>query len=478
MEIKEALTFDDVLLAPKRSIVSSRKDISLKTRLSKNIFLHIPLISANMDTVTESAMAISLAKNGGLGIIHRFLSIEEQVNEVLKVKRAESLVIEKPYSLNINSKLKDAKSLMQNYNISGILIIDNDNKLQGILTKRDILFEDNEEEIVSNLMTKRQDLVTTYSGVKLEEAQEILHRNKIEKLPIIDKNNHLQGLITSSDIMKIKQYPHSTKDNKGRLRVGAAIGVKGDYLERAQNLLYAGADIIVLDIAHGHSDLAINAIKKIKSEFDCELIAGNVATKNAVEDLISAGADVVKAGVGGGSICITRIITGFGVPQLTAILDCVEVAEKYNIPIISDGGCRSSGDIVKALAAGASSVMLGNLFAGTDESPGFAIMKNGTKYKMSRGMASVSANITKKKIDQGQVEQEDLDGVVAEGVEAVVPYKGKVSDVIKQLIGGLRSGLSYCGVNNLEDLRKNAEFIKITKAGLIESKPHDVEVIK
>ena len=267
-------------------------------------------------------------------------------------------------------------------------------------------------------------------------------------------------------------------DNKGRLRVGAAIGVKGDYLERAQNLLYAGADVLVLDIAHGHSDLAINTIKKIKNEFDCEIIAGNVATKNAVEDLISAGADAIKAGVGSGSICITRLVTGSGVPQLTAVLDCVEIGEKYNISIISDGGCRNSGDIVKALAAGASCVMLGGIFAGTDETPGFTLMKNGTKFKMSRGMASISANITKKRIDQEKLEQEDIEDVVPEGVEAMVPYKGKVSEIIKQLLGGIRSGLSYCGVNNLEDLKKNSEFVKISEAGKIESNPHDVEVIK
>ena len=475
MEIREALTFDDVLLVPKKSIVGSRKDISLKTRLTKNFSLNIPIISANMDTVTESSMAISLAKMGGLGIIHRFLSIQDQVNEVLKVKRAENIVIEKPFTLSMDSKLDDAKKLMQDNNISGILIVNNENKLQGILTSRDILFEDDNEKNITELMTPRKDLITTLPGINLERAQEILHSNKLEKLPIVDENNNLFGLITSSDIYKIKQYPYSTKDSKGRLRVGAAIGVKDEDIKRAQELLDAGADVLVLDIAHGHADIAMNAIKKIKKEFSCELIAGNVATKQGAEDLISAGADAVKIGVGSGSICITRLVAGSGVPQLTAVLDCANVAEKYNIPIISDGGIRTSGDITKALAAGASSVMIGSLLAGTDESPGFIINKNGMKYKMSRGMAGVTANLSRKATNS-KVKQDDIEDIVPEGVEAVVPYRGKSSEVIKQLIGGLRSGLSYCGVNNLEDLRKNAEFIKITEAGKIESKPHDVKL--
>src|SRR3989344_7142967 len=354
IDIREALTFDDVLLVPKRSVVNSRKDISLKTKLTNNIFLNIPILSANMDTVTESAMAITLSKMGGLGIIHRFLTIDQQVNEVLKVKRSENLIIEKPFTLNLNSKLKDAKNLMQEHNITGILIVDDENKLQGILTLRDTLFEDDENVNVSELMTKRNDLVVGYKGISLDEAQNILHNNKIEKLPIIDNEYNLHGLITTSDIMKIRQYPHSTKDDKGRLRVGVAIGVKGDYLDRARSLLYAGADVLVLDIAHGHSESAISAIKEIKKEFNCELIAGNVATKQGTEDLISAGADAIKVGVGSGSICITRLVAGAGVPQLTAVIDSSEIGEKYNIPVISDGGIRTSGDITKALAAGAS----------------------------------------------------------------------------------------------------------------------------
>jgi len=860
LNIKEALTFDDVLLVPKKSIVNSRREISLKTKLSKNISLNIPIISANMDTVTESAMAITLAKMGGLGVIHRFLKIQDQVNEVLKVKRAENIVIEKPFTLNLNSKLKDAKQLMQEHNISGILIVDGQNKLQGILTKRDMFFEENPEINVTELMTPRKNLIVCTPGISLEEAQEILKNNKLEKLPIVDEHNNLHGLITSSDIYKIKKYPYSNKDNKGRLRVGAAIGVRGDYLERAQSLLDAGADVLILDIAHGHSELAINAIKKIKNEFSCELIAGNVATYQGCEDLISAGADAVKVGVGSGcfaagtrilmsngtyknieeilpgdkiinkdgnpvavlksfctgvkkvnkirnsifyedtyvtpdhrywvcdlnttssltiqgkgdarllelqskkisnlskckwkqiaelkqdnllmpkninfelkdsfeiclkkrvggnwrigytyktevilkpnyklgyifgtflgggyvhitvkkngskigsvrwyfgkeegdiieklmhciskifnkecksynkknmiqvvlyykpladflqsfgknknkelpnqflindkeylkglldglidsagykrkegrimfsntskkiielfsvvnyiltgvfpnnskrkisisklknanlnnfnisyiseiintgkkrltnkyqivklleneetdfcipvydleiddpthsfiannaivhnSICITRLVAGSGVPQLSAVIDCANAAEKYSIPVISDGGIRTSGDITKALAAGASSVMIGNLLAGTDESPGLIIRRNGGRYKVSRGMAGISANLTRRAFENNELKQEDVEEIVPEGVEAMVPYKGKASEIIKQLIGGLRSGLSYCGVNNLEDLKKNAEFIKITEAGKIESKPHDVDVIK
>ncbi len=473
--MKEALTFDDVLLVPKKSNINSRKEISLKTRLSKNISLSIPLVSGTMDTVTESNMAITLAKMGGIGFIHRFLTIEQQANEVMKVKRAENLIIENPFTLNLNSKLKDVKFLMNENDVSGIPIIEN-NKLMGIITKRDILFEDDLEKNVEEIMTK--DLITAPLGTSLEVAQEILNRNKIEKLPIVDENKKLHGLITSSDILKIKNYPHSSKDKKGRLMVGAAIGVK-DYLERARSLLHAGADVLIIDVAHGHSENVIKVIKEIKNEFDCELIAGNVATKEGTEDLISAGADAIKVGIGNGRICVTRLVSGAGVPQLTALIDCYEVASKYNIPIIADGGTGGlSGNIVKCLAAGASTVMLHGTLAGTEESPGVVIRKNGGKYKLYRGMASVTANIAKKEVDKKSlIDQDEIDEITAEGVESLVPYKGKASEIIKQLLGGVKSGLNYIGAKNFEELKKNAEFIRVTESGIKESKPHHVEVI-
>ncbi|HJS63477.1 MAG TPA: IMP dehydrogenase [Nitrososphaeraceae archaeon] len=477
MNIKEGLTFDDVLLVPKHSSIVSRSQTSLKTRLSRNINLNIPIISANMDTVTESSMAIALAREGGIGIIHRFMTIQDQVDEVLRVKRSESVMIEQPYTIPVDSTIKQAKKMMQGYGVSGLLV-EKDKKLVGIVTKRDILFERNFDNNVSEVMSK--DVVFAESGTTIDEAKEILHKNKIEKLPIIDKDEHIVGLITSKDILKMEQYPNASKDKKGHLMAGAAVGVKGDYLERTEALLEAGADVIVVDIAHGHSENAINCVRQIKKAFkNCELIAGNVATGNGAEDLIKAGVDAVKVGVGSGSICITRVITGSGVPQLTAIVDSVQTANNYDIPIISDGGIRNSGDVTKALAAGSSSIMIGSLLGGTDESPGKTLVKNGKKYKIYRGMASFYASLGRRYREEGAqvVDSDDLNDYVPEGVEAMVPYKGSVVEIVRQLVGGLRSGLSYCGAKNISEMQKNAEFIRITSAGYIESQPHDVSLI-
>lgn len=477
MNIREGLTFDDVLLIPKRSPIISRSQTNLKTRLSRNINLNTPVISANMDTVTESPMAIALAREGGIGIIHRFMSIQEQVDEVLKVKRSESVMIEQPYTISIDSSVGYAKKIMDDFGISGLLI-EKDKKLAGIITKRDLLFETNFENNISSVMSK--DVVFAEIGTTIEKAKYILHKNRIEKLPIIDKDKQIIGLITSKDILKMEEFPNASKDKKGRLLVGAAVGVKGDYLERTEALLDAGADVMVVDIAHGHSDNAINCVGLIKKAFkDCELIAGNIATGQGTEDLIRAGVDAVKIGVGSGSICITRVITGSGVPQLTAIFDSVKIAKEHEIPVISDGGIRNSGDLTKALAAGASSVMVGSLLGGTDESPGKTLVKNGKKYKIYRGMASFYASLGRKYREEGQqiIESEDLNDYVPEGVEAMVPYKGSVVEIIRQLVGGLRSGLSYCGAKTINEMQQNAEFVRITTAGYIESQPHDVNVM-
>ena len=477
MNIREGLTFDDVLLIPKRSPIISRSQTNLKTRLSRNINLNIPVISANMDTVTESPMAIALAREGGIGIIHRFMTIQDQVDEVLKVKRSESVMIEQPYTISIDSSVGYAKKIMNDFGISGLLI-EKDKKLAGIITKRDLLFETNFENNISSVMSK--DVVFAEMGTTIEKAKYILHKNRIEKLPIIDKDKHIIGLITSKDILKMEEFPNASKDKKGRLLVGAAVGVKGDYLERTEALLDAGADVMVVDIAHGHSDNAINCVHLIKKAFkDCELIAGNIATGHGTEDLIRAGVDAVKVGVGSGSICITRVITGSGVPQLTAILDSVKIAKEYEIPVISDGGIRNSGDLTKALAAGSSSVMVGSLLGGTDESPGKTLVKNGKKYKIYRGMASFYASLGRKYREEGQqiIESEDLNDYVPEGVEAMVSYKGSVVEIIRQLVGGLRSGLSYCGAKTINEMQQNAEFVRITTAGYIESQPHDVNVM-
>lgn len=475
------LTFDDVLLVPARSTVSSRKQINCSSNLTKKVPLNIPIISANMDTVTESDMAMVMAKEGGIGIIHRFMSIEKQVEEVLKVKRSESYIVEEPFTLVLDgATLADAYDFIHKHNVTGILIVDKNNKLQGILTHRDISLETNMNAKISHLMTPKERLVTAPSGTTFAKAIEILKKHKIEKLPLVNKEGKITGLITRKDLLKAHEYPYALKDTKGRLRVGAAIGVKGDYWERVQAMVSAGVDVIVVDIAHGHADHSIETVKRLKKTYpQLEVIAGNVATSSGTLDLIKAGADAIKVGVGPGSMCTTRIVTGCGVPQLTAIFAAVKAAKKYQIPIIADGGIRYSGDIVKALASGASSVMIGGLFGGTEESPGMTIIRNGRKYKVSRGMASLGANMSKK-IEEGQTKSLDfgLGEYVAEGVEAIVPYRGNVSEIIHQLVGGVRSGMSYCGAKNIIELQAKAQFIQITSVGLKESFPHDVEVIQ
>ncbi|HUG96336.1 MAG TPA: IMP dehydrogenase [Nitrososphaera sp.] len=477
MDIREGLTFDDVLLVPKRSPIVSRSQTDLRTKLSRNITLNIPIISANMDTVTESGMAIALAREGGVGIIHRFMTIEDQVDQILRVKRSESVMIEQPYTIKPDVTVAEAKKAMAEYGVSGLLV-EEGGKLAGIITRRDITFEKNNKRKVSEVMTK--EVITAKAGTTIEQAKEILHKRRIEKLPVVDEKRRIIGLITSKDILKMDQYPHASKDRKGRLLAGAAVGVKGDYLERTEALLEAGADVLVVDIAHGHSENAINTVHMIKKAFpNCELIAGNVATGDGARDLIKAGVDAIKVGVGSGSICITRVVTGSGVPQLTAVLDSVKVARDYDVPVISDGGIRNSGDITKTLAAGSASVMVGSLFGGTDESPGKTLVKNGKKFKMYRGMASFYASLGRKYREEGPqvVDSDDLNDYVPEGVEAMVPYKGSVVDIVRQLAGGLRSGLSYCGAKTIPEMQKNAEFIKMTSAGFIESQPHDVDLM-
>ena len=477
MEFREGLTFDDVLLVPKFSDITSRSQTNLETKLSRNISLNIPLVSANMDTVTESGMAVAMAREGGLGIIHRFLTIEEEANEVLKVKRSGSVMIENPYFISPTQTIKDAIRYMKEKGVSGLLVTDSDSKLAGILTRRDVMFESESTQLVKDVMTK--DVVTAKPGLSLDQAKEILRKNRIEKLPLVDESNHIKGLITTKDITNIENYPVASKDKKGRPLVGAAVGVKGDFMDRTESLLEAGADVIVVDIAHGHSENAVNTIRHIKKAFpDSELIAGNVATAAGAEELIKAGVDAVKVGVGSGSICITRVVTGSGVPQLTAILDCAKVGQKHGIPIISDGGIRTSGDVTKALAAGASSVMVGSILGGTDESPGSFISKNGKRFKIYRGMASFYASLGRKSKEIGHVSiEDDLNDYVAEGVEAMVPYKGSVADILKQLTGGVRSGLSYCGAHTIKQMQENAEFIKMSGAGFAESQPHDVSLM-
>jgi IMP dehydrogenase len=472
--IQIGLTFDDVLLLPAKSDVLP-KEVDLQTNLTKTIKLNVPLLSSAMDTVTEASLAIAIAREGGIGIIHRAMSPEKQSHEIDKVKKSESGMITDPITVSPDAHISEAMALMERYRISGVPVTVN-GKLTGILTNRDLRFETKINKKVSEVMTKDR-LVTAGVGTTLDEAKGLLHKYKIEKLPIIDKDFRLKGLITIKDIEKRKKYPNSSKDKLGRLMVGAAIGTASDTMHRVELLINTGVDILVIDTAHGHSKAVITTLKAIKKKFSIEVIAGNVATAEATLDLINAGADAIKIGIGPGSICTTRIVAGAGVPQLTAIKNCYSVAKKYNIPLIADGGIKYSGDIAKALAAGANSVMIGSLFAGTDESPGEMMLFQGRSYKVYRGMGSIGAMATGAK-DRYQQEGVETPKLVPEGVEGRVPHKGSLSQTVHQLLGGLRSGMGYCGAKNLSELRKNAKFIQITNAGLRESHVHDVIITK
>ena len=474
VKIKEGLTFDDILLEPAHSRILPR-DTDVSTNLTKEIKLNIPLLSAAMDSVTEWRMAIAVAGEGGIGIIHKNLTVEDQASMVDKVKKFETVIIKDPKTLTPEQKLKDALEIMKEENISGFPIVKS-GKLVGILTNRDLRFESNPNKKIADIMTTK--VVTAEQGVSIEDAKKLMHKHRIEKLPVVDKGGKLKGLITFSDIEKREKHPNACKDKHGRLRVGAAVGISFDREERVQALLDAGADIIVIDTAHGHSKGVLDAVRDTKKNFKCQIMAGNIATKEAAEALVKAGADAIKVGVGPGSICTTRIVTGIGVPQITAVMEAVSAAKKKGIPIVADGGIKYSGDITKALATGAGAVMMGSMFAGTDESPGETVLLQGRTFKVYRGMGSIEAM---KQGSKDRYFQDDVESdlkLVPEGIEGRVPYKGPVTSTIYQLIGGLRAGMGYCGAKTLKDLHNNASFVKISTAGLRESHVHDVTVTK
>ncbi len=475
--LKEGLTFDDVLLVPDYSEVLPH-EVDVSTYITKNIRLNIPIVSAAMDTVTEARLAIALAREGGMGIIHRNMPIKDQAREVEKVKKSESGMILNPVTVRPEATVREALEIMERYRISGVPVVDENEKLVGILTNRDLRFikPTDYEKPVSVFMTK-ENLITAQEGITLEEATEILQKYKVEKLPIVDGEGRIKGLITIKDIVKRKKYPNACKDDLGRLRVGAAVGTGDDTLERVSALVEAGVDLIVVDTAHGHSKRVIETVRKIKESFpDIEVVAGNVATADGTKALIEAGADAVKVGVGPGSICTTRIVAGVGVPQITAIMEAYSVAKDYGVPIIADGGIRYSGDIVKALAAGASVVMLGNLLAGTEEAPGETIYYQGRAYKVYRGMGSLGAMMSR--LSSDRYGQDQMEKYVPEGIEGRVPYKGRLSDIVYQLVGGLRSGMGYTGCRTIRELQEKAKFVRITWAGYRESHVHDVQITK
>ena len=475
--IKEGLTFDDILVLPAKSdVIPADTDVS--TKLSRNISLNIPIISSAMDTVTESRMAISLAQQGGIGIIHRNMAVKKQAEEVDKVKRHESGMIVDPITMRPDNRIFEAKEVMKKYGISGLPITDQDNRLVGIITNRDIRFETRLNFLIEKVMTKK--LITVPLGTSLGEAEKLFHKHKIEKILMVDEENHLKGLITYKDILKRIQYPNASKDEFGRLRVGAAVGVGEDCLERAEALILSKCDVLVIDTAHGHSQMVLDKIKLLKKNFpDQELIAGNIATSEAAADLIELGADAVKVGVGPGSICTTRVVSGAGIPQITAIADVFKITKDKDTPLIADGGIKFSGDITKAIAAGGSSVMLGNLLAGTDESPGEVIIYQGRSYKTYRGMGSIE--VMREGRSQDRYFQDTVSGetkLVPEGIEGRVPHKGSAANIIRMMVGGLKSGMGYTGCATIQDLQTKARFIKITASGMRESHVHDVVITK
>ena len=471
-----ALTYDDVLLVPQYSDVDSRRTLSTRSCLTKKIALQIPIVSANMDVVTESEMAITMAREGGIGIIHRFMTITAQARQIGRVKKAESFIVDQPITMTESHTVGDVKRVVDETGTGGILILDKDEKLIGIVATRDLLFENDMTKPVTAIMSR--DVHSASPNTSLKEAERLLHEYRVEKLPLVDEHGKVAGLVTLKDIMKITQFPKATKDAKGRLSVGAAVGVRDKEMRRVEAVLEAGADCIVVDIAHGDSHLEIEMIQNIRQHFPmAQIIAGNVATADGTKRLIDAGADAIKVGVGPGSICITRIVAGSGVPQLTAVIECSEAARPYGVPVIADGGIRQPGDVAKALAAGAQTVMIGSMLAGTDESPGMIMTRRGHRYKASRGMASLEANIERNKREGNDLTQEEVEDYVAEGVEAAVPYRGRAREVLTQLVGGLQSGMSYSGAQSIEELQEKAIFVRMTGAGLRESGPHDVEVI-
>ncbi|MBN8655554.1 MAG: IMP dehydrogenase [Anaerolineae bacterium] len=471
-----ALTYDDVLLVPQYSNVDSRRVLSTKSPLTKKIFLQAPIVSANMDVVTESEMAITMAREGGIGIIHRFMTIAEQTRQIERVKKAESFVVENPLTMTDQATVGDVKRIVEETDTGGILIVDKHEKLVGIITTRDLLFEEDDTKPVTAIMTRSVRSAPT--NTTLKDAERLLHEHRVEKLPLVDTNGKVTGLVTLKDIMKITKFPKATKDAKGRLAVGAAVGVRDKEMRRVEAALQAGADCIVVDIAHGDSQLELDMLKNIRKHFpEAQIIGGNVATADGTKRLIDAGVDSVKVGVGPGSICITRQVAGSGVPQLTAIIECAKAAVDSKTPIIADGGIRFPGDVAKAIAAGAQTVMIGSMLAGTDESPGMIMTRRGHRYKASRGMASLAANIERNKREGNDLTREEVEDYVAEGVEAAVPYRGKAREVLNQLVGGLQSGMSYSGARDIEEFQQKAIFTRMTGAGLKESGPHDVEVL-